>query len=246
VAGSEELPASVRHQFDHHQFGEGEHMKSLVKLGVAGALALGGSMAAHATIPVPSSSGTLADVVLWADVFNGTTLVQAYVGDTGITVSSAGGGTLPSGTFTNSNLNALLAQVTGSNTIYWVLEGGGGKTGPVPYLVSSNNPTNSALPHPFGSQSGSTLQSWSTGLSSAVTNVNGLPALAAGGTSTLSNNDTSLGGTGYNPNALMQDVTNWYGNTTSISTSGLGTQATFFLVTATNQTTGVIPTVTSL
>lgn len=228
-------------------------MKRLVKLGVAGALALGGSMAAHATVPVPTSSGNTGDVILWADVFNGTTLVQAYVGDTGITVNSAGGGTLPTGTFTNANLQALLAQVTGSNTIFWVLEGGGGQganssppvPGPAPYFVSSNSPAHSALANPFGVQNGSTLSSWGVGLSGAI--ANNVNPLVGTGTSALSSNDSSTGGTFYNPNALQQDVGNWYGNDTAgISTSGLGTMATFFRITAANQTTAAQPTYTKL
>lgn len=213
-------------------------MKNLVKLSVAGALALGGSMAAHATVPVPTSSGALGDVVLWADVFNGTTLVQAYVGDTGITVANAGAGTVTTGTpFTNANLNTLLATYASNSayTIVWALQGGDGQAGPAPYFVSSNNPTNSVKTAPFGVQSGVTLKSWGTGISSEITN--SVNPLVGTGASALSTSDAAVGGTGFNPNSTSADVSNWYGNFTGgISTTGLGTSATFYRVTATSQT----------
>jgi hypothetical protein len=222
-------------------------MKNLVKLGVAGALALGGSMAAHATITVPTSSGTTGDVVLWADVFNGSTLVKAYVGDTGITVDSAGGGTMPTGTFTNTNLNSLLSMVTGTNTIYWVLEGGDGHAGPSPFLVSSNNPTNAAAQFPFGVQSGSTLTNFGTGFAATLTDI--VNPLVGTGSSALANSDggSTTNGTGFNPFATAADTANWQGNShTNVSTEGLGTGATFYVLSAANQQAGTIPTITAL
>jgi hypothetical protein len=222
-------------------------MKNLVKLGVAGALALGGSMTAHASITVPTSSGTTGDLVLWADVFNGSTLVQAYVGDTGISVDSAGGGTLPS-TFTDANLNTLLSKVTGSNTIFWVLEGGWGHAGPAMYLVSSN-------PGTFNNNlTGNTLNGMGLGVSSEINNVvNALPGIAGTGAGTggsglsSSDNQTAGVGTGFNPFAVgTQDATNWYNETGNVSTNGLGTQATFYLLTAGNQSTGTLAKISSL
>jgi hypothetical protein len=221
-------------------------MKNLVKLGVAGSLALGAAVTAHASIVVPSSSGSTGDVILFADVFNGTTLVNAYAGDTGVTVDSIGGGTRPTGTFLDSNLSTFLASATAGTTVIWALEGGGGHAGPAPYLVSTASAaqvaTNPKLP--FGNQTGSTLQSWGGGLASQLGNINGL--INGPGTSITINNDTQASGTGFNPFALGADVSNWYGGTTPISTSGLGTSANFYLVSAASQAVGATAAQTEL
>ena len=172
-------------------------------------------------------------VILFADVFNGTTLVNAYAGDTGVAVDSIGGGAKPSGTFLDSNLQTFLNSATAGTTVIWALEGGGGHAGAKPYMVSSNNAANSAAPLPFGNQTGSSLVSWNVGLASQLSNINGL--INGSGTSITIANDTQASGTGFNPFALGADVSNWYGNTTPISTSGLGTGATFYVLSASNQ-----------
>jgi hypothetical protein len=219
-------------------------MKNLMKLGVAGGLAFG-AVAAHASIVIPTSSGNTGDVVLFADVFNGNTLVNAYAGDTGVSVDSIGGGTKPTGTFEDPNLQALLASATAGTTVIWALEGGGGHAGaPSPYMVSSNNAANSAQPKPFGNQTGATLTGWNIGLSSQLSNINGL--INGSGTSITIANDSQASGTGFNPFALGQDVTNWYGYTNSIATSGLGTSSTFYLLTAPSQSGGAAVTTKAL
>jgi len=45
-------------------------MNNLIKVGVAASLAMG-SIAAHASIAIPTTSGNPGDAVLFADVFNG-------------------------------------------------------------------------------------------------------------------------------------------------------------------------------
>ncbi len=217
-------------------------MNNLVKLGVAGALALGGSMAAHATITVPTSSGTTGDVLLWADVFSSSgSLLEAYVGDTGVSVDSIGAGNKPSGTFDDSNLASLLSLATGTNTILWVLEGGDGHAGPSPYLVSSTGGTLAAT---IGNQSGLSLTDWGSGLASEISN--SVIPLTGSGTSALSSSDSAIGGTGFNPFHLGADVTNWYGNAGNVATTGLGTVASFYLATAPNQSGGTAATLTKL
>jgi hypothetical protein len=219
-------------------------MKNLVKLGVAGALALGGSMAAHATITVPTSSGTTGDVILWADVFNSSgSLVEAFVGDTGVSVDSIGAGNKPSSTYDPSTLSSLLALATGTNTIMWVLEGGGGHSGASggsPYLVSAA-PSLTAI----GQQDGQTLTNWGTGISGSI--ANSVNPLVGTGTSALSTSDAAIGGTDFNPITVgVEDAHNWWGSTGNITTTGLGTQANFYLATASGQAVGDAATLTNL
>ena len=206
-------------------------MNSLIKIGVAGALALGGSVAAHASIVVPTSSGSTGDLVLFADVFNGTTLVTSYVGDTNISVDSVGSGTNP-GTFTDSNLNTLLASATAGTTVQWALEGGFAHSGPQPYMVSSGTAT------ALGKQSGQVLTEMAGGLVSEISNVNGYISGSSG--LFTSDGNSALGGSGFNPGATAQDVTNWYGYTGNVATTGLGTESGLYLMSAASTAGGAL------
>jgi hypothetical protein len=215
-------------------------MKNLVKMGVAGALALSGSMAAHATIVGPTSSpGSTGDLVLFADVFTSTgTLVKAYAGDTGVSVDSIGSGTQPSGTFHDANLDSLLALATAGTTTIWVLEGGYRHVN-APYLISSSPSLT-----PIGAQNGSKLAAWGAGLVNQVSVVNGV--LVNPTDTSLLTTDNSSFGTGFNPFALASDVTNWYGQTTSVATTGLGTQTNIYRATASGISSANLATITGI
>src|SRR5271167_4209925 len=97
-------------------------MNTIAKVGVASALALGFGVA-HASILDPSSGG---DILLFAEVLNGTTVVGSYAGDSGIVVGS----TLTTGTLGNLSttndprLGQLLAAATAGTTVEWAVEGG--------------------------------------------------------------------------------------------------------------------------
>jgi hypothetical protein len=203
-------------------------MKHLVQLSIAGSLALG-SVAAHASIALPTSTqGNLADVVLFADIFNGTTLVAAYAGDTGATVSSVGGGTAPSKSFEDSNLSSFLSQATAGTTVLWAVEGGGINSSGNPFLVTSS-PKAGQLTN---ANNGSVLTSMGTGLYNQLSTIN---TLIGTGTSLLGTVDAANGGTGFNPQALAADVSNWNNGTLNVAQTGLGSTATLYALTANGQ-----------
>lgn len=204
-------------------------MNSLFKIGVAGALALGGSVAANAAITVGTTSNATGNVVLFADVFNSSgSLVQSYAGDTGIAVTSVGGGTQPS-TFTDSNLNTLLSAASG-NTLLWALEGGGGINGGTE-LISSG--TSNAIG--IVNQSGATLDQMIFGLNADIKNLNGNLGSATSGLYGSSTAAAGQGGSGFNPSNLGADAANWFGGTGEIATKGLNTQSALYLLTSTTQ-----------
>jgi hypothetical protein len=217
-------------------------MKNLVKVGVAGALALSGSMAAHAAIAVGTSSNTTTgDVILWANVYNSSgTLVDAYVGDTGVAVANLPAAT----TFTDSNLNTLLAQGVG-NTIIWALGGGnpGGSTG-TPLLVSSTNAATCIRTNMCGSfNNGAELQG-SGGAQG--TQVNSINSIIGTNTSELTTNVSMQGGTGFSPLQSVNDEHNWYAGTNSIAVTGLNVASTLYKLTAAGTAVGNLATYTAL
>jgi hypothetical protein len=203
-------------------------MNNLTKLGIAGSLALG-SVGAHASITVPTSSGNPGDVVLFADIFNGTTLVAAYAGDTGVAVTSVGGGTRPTGTFDDANLSTFLSEATTGTTVLWAVEGGGGNVGPAPYLVTSSPKVGQLI----NATTGSILTNMGTGLANQIININGL--IGGSATSWLGTNDSQASGTGFNPTALASDVSNWYGAVANVAQTGLGVAANLYTLTAAGQ-----------
>jgi hypothetical protein len=203
-------------------------MNNLSKLGIAGSLALG-SVAAHAAIAVPTSTnGYLGNVILFADIFNGTTLVAAYAGDTQATVASVGAGTAPTTAFEDSNLSTFLGQAAG-NTVVWAVEGGGINSSQNPFLVSSS-PKVGQLQN---ANNGSQLTSMGTALYSQINSINS--TLGGAGSSLLSTIDNANGGTGFNPQALAADLSNWGGATANVAQTGLGSTATLYTLTATGQ-----------
>jgi hypothetical protein len=192
-------------------------MNTLIKLGVAGSLALG-SLAAQASIVVPSSS-TPGDLVLFADIFNGSTLVATYAGDTGVSVTSVINGTLASGTkFSDANLTSFLAQATTGTTVDWMVGGAGAlNAGSPTYGVTSTGGTFNAT---ITSQNGSSLTTWSGTLASQLNTINGL--INGSGKSLLGKDDSSFG-IGFLPFQTSTDLSNWGGGTGEVATAGLTT-----------------------
>jgi hypothetical protein len=99
-------------------------MSKLISVSAVGALAFG-AVAAHASIPSPSTGSS--DAILFAEVVNaaGTAAVASYAGDTGVSINSilagTGGGQYFAG---DSNLAKLFAADTGGDTIEFAVLGG--------------------------------------------------------------------------------------------------------------------------
>jgi hypothetical protein len=203
-------------------------MKHLVQLSIAGSLALG-SVAAHASITVPTSTnGNLGNVVLFADIFNSSgTLVAAYEGDTGNSVSSVGAGTVPTTTFEDANLATFLGEAAG-NTVLWSVEGGNIDTNGNPFLVTSSP----SLAKLVNASNGSVLTSMGTALESQIAHVNGY--ISASAVSYLGTNDSNNGGTDFNPGTVA-DISTWGGAVVPINSSGLGTKTTLYALAAAGQ-----------
>jgi len=102
-------------------------MNKLISVSAAGALGLG-AVAAHASIPLPSSGSS--DAILFAEVVNaaGTAAVASYAGDTGISINSIlSGGLSSSGTTvlgSDANLAKLFAADAAGDSIYFAVIGG--------------------------------------------------------------------------------------------------------------------------
>lgn len=209
-------------------------MNTLIKLGVAGGLALG-SLAAQASIVVPSSS-VPGDLVLFADIFNGSTLVATYAGDTGVSVTSVIGGTLASGTkFTDTNLNSFLAQATTGTTVDWMVGGAGGLNAYSPiYGVTS---TGGTFDKTITGQSGSTLSTWSGTLTGSVLGINALLGTGSTATSLLGKDNSSFG-INFNPFQTSTDMSNWGGGTGQVATAGLTTSGPGSLIYAATAANG--------
>jgi hypothetical protein len=193
-------------------------MNNLIKFSVAAALATG-SVAANAQITVGGSSSD-GDAILFADIFNGTTLVSAYAGDIGATVDSLGAGTVPT-TFDDANLQSFLATAAANptDTVYWVV-GGAGNVSNHPVAVTSA-PTAGSI----GTENGLSLKGWSTELGNLANNIN--TGIAASATPTaaswLTTNSSTLSGTGFNGlQATAPDLANWGQNSGNVTTTGIG------------------------
>jgi hypothetical protein len=195
-------------------------MNNLIKLSVAGSLALG-SLAAHAGIVVPTSS-VPGDAILFADIFNGSTLVATYAGDTGVGVTNIVAGTVASGThFEDANLAAFLAQATPGTVVDWMVGGAGGLNGGSPsYAVTT---TGGALAQTIGDPlNAAILVNMSAELQAVVQN--GLNPLInevdPNGTSLLGKDDSSFG-ISFAPFQTNTDMSNWGGQTGQVATAGL-------------------------
>lgn len=217
-------------------------MKNLVRLGIAGALALSGSMAAHASMTPgslgsTSTPGSTGDLILFADVYNSSgAFLGAYVGDTGVSAGTSGStvGTTTSA-FDDSNLKSLLSLASG-NTIMWAIEAAGGNgagngtAGPSPYVVSTGNATNgSQFSNLKGIQLGQMANAWD----SQVGTLSGQAASGSNSVLLPTGNPLTAGGTGFNPTGTTPDASDWYNNSGFVATNGLGS-ASLYLMTATD------------
>jgi hypothetical protein len=203
-------------------------MNTLVKVGVASALAMG-YVTAHAGAVVPSSSNP-GDVFLFADVISGGSVIGAFAADTTITVNGATG---VSGNLTNgqtlygstTNLASLIALGSqNGNTIEWAVMGGGGQpsTNSLQFVTTDTNASLGTLT----GRSGTNLGHWVTGLQNTA-------SLLANNSGT--NPDvfaTSAGGAaGWDPTILTANASNWYSNGPTNLVNGLGAVATLYGVT---------------
>jgi hypothetical protein len=177
-------------------------MKTLVKVGVASALALG-YVTAHAGAVIPSSSNP-GDVFLFADVVSGGTVIGAFAADTTVTV------------------NGALGQQAG-NTIQWAVMGGGGQPSGALQFVTTD--TNSNLGTLTG-RSGTNLGHWVSG----IINTANLVATNTGSNADVFATSAS-GAAGWDPTILVANASNWYSNGPTNLVTGLGTSATLYGVT---------------
>jgi hypothetical protein len=217
-------------------------MNTLVKVGVAGALALG-YVSAHAGAVIPSSSNP-GDVFLFADVVNSSgSVISAFGADTAITVNGATG---VSGNLTNgqtlygatTNLSSLIAlsQQSG-NKLQWAVMGGGGQAGTnvLNFVTTDTQPTLASLT----GRSGVNVGNWVTGLQITANNLNNLTGGPTGG-GIGGNPDvlatSAAGAGGWDPTIIGNNAANWYSNGPFNEVTGLGTSAALYNVTSPGST----------
>jgi hypothetical protein len=215
-------------------------MNTLVKVGVAGALAMG-YVTAHAGAVIPSSSNP-GDVFLFADVISGGSVIGAFAADTTVTVNGATGVT---GNLTNgqtlygstTNLASLisLGQQAG-NTIQWAVMGGGSQPSGALQFVTTD--TNSNLGTLTGREGGN-LGHWQSNFINTATLVNTNTGVNADVFATSAN-----GAGGWDPTILAFNASNWYSNGPTNLVNGLGTTATLYSVTGVSSTS-LLPVGTS-
>src|SRR5579859_1400553 len=210
-------------------------MNNLIKVGVAGALALG-YVSAHAGAVVPSSSST-GDVFLFADVITGGSVTAAFAADTTVTVDHATGGAAFGTLYAlDGNLSTLLsdAQATGA-TLQWAVMGGGGHPDGTLSFVTTASSTGTLF-----NRSGVNQGHWLTGFINTATLVQ---------TNTGANPDvlatSASGAGGWDPTTLLTNASNWYLNGPPTAISGTGS-ATLYGVTSPGSTSTTPVTVTTL
>jgi hypothetical protein len=214
-------------------------MKHMLKLGVAGSLALV-SVGAHAAITVgtigntSSGPGTLGDVVLFADIYNGSTLVSAYVGDTGASVGAVGAGTAPTTAFDDANLQTFLGKYQTGYTLLWAVEGAGTTgTAPAPYVVSTGPTSLTAATATFAAGNGQLLKSYPAGFIPSVNNyING--SATANSTSFVGADTSANTGNYFDPTktGAAAGAADWFGASSYVNATGLGTVATLYTLSA--------------
>jgi hypothetical protein len=205
-------------------------MNTLVKIGVAGALALG-YVSAHAGAVVPSSSNP-GDVFLFADVINSSgSVISAFGADTTISVNGATG---VSGNLTNgqtlygatTNLTSLinLSQQAG-NKLQWAVMGGGGQPGTnvLNFVTTDTQPTLASLT----GRSGVNVGNWTTGLQITGNNLNNLTGANPDVLAT-----SAAGAGGWDPTVIGNNAANWYSNGPINEVTGLNTSAALYNVTS--------------
>jgi hypothetical protein len=202
-------------------------MNTIAKVSVASALALGFGVA-HASILDPQSGG---DVLLFAEVLSGTTVVGSYAGDSGIAIGAAlSSGTVGTlSTSTDAALSSLLTvAASAGNTIEWAVEGGklgGGQTAGVwsssDQYVTTIGPQG---PAQLALKNGVNATNWSTGI---TTTINEIDTNSGGANSVFA---TSLAAGGLFDTSSASNIANWYGNGTATANTGVGTSTTLYHV----------------
>ena len=205
-------------------------MNTLLKVGVAGALALG-YVSAHAAAVVPSSSNP-GDVFLFADVISGGSVIKAYAADTTVSINNTIGvtGTLTPGSTVyaaDSNLSQLLAlAASAGNTLQWAVIGGGGASDGTGTLQFVTTDTNAQLGTLTG-KSGVNAGHWQSQFINTASLVN-----VATGTNASVLANSAAGAGGWDPTNLFSNASNWYSNGPTNLVTGLNTSAALFGVTA--------------
>jgi hypothetical protein len=209
-------------------------MNTIAKVSAASALALGFGVA-HASILYPASGG---DVLLFAEVLNGTSVVGSYAGDTGVHIGS----TIPTGTILSSsadtNLNTLLTvAASAGNTLEWAVEGGtvassGNWTSTDQYVTTLTNG-----PSQLASRTGGNTTQWSNGLTGTIDvidqNSHGTNSVFA----------TSLAAGGLYDVSSANNIANWYANGSATAQTGIGSSTELYKVTmGAGQTSNIVLT----
>jgi len=214
-------------------------MNSIAKVSAAGALALGFGVA-HATINYPESNP---DVLLFAEVLNGSTVVGSYAGDSGVAFTSTiATGTVGSlSTATDPNLSKLLSLATGGDTIEWAVEGGkvtssGIWTSTDQYLTTIGGSGSVAQ---LSSRTGGNTTYWSEGLKNTIETIdfNNLSSTAA--TSVFSTSISKGGIWDASQATGLTNLVNWFGQGTDTAQTGLGS-TTLYKVTEGAATTSAV------
>jgi hypothetical protein len=220
-------------------------MNTIVKLSVAGALAMG-YVSAHASIATPGSTSYTGDALLFAEVLNGSgAVVGSYAGDTGVTIASLIGKSVTSGTtYSDSNLQTLLSQASAGaasgDTVEWAVIGGNWSTqnnigdqtpGNAQFTVTSSN-----LPV-LDTKNGGNLVLWSQSLINTISLVNA----NANGASNVYATSSAAGGI-WDSTKLSGNIYNLLQNGAATNVNGVGTAGALYYVTG-NGIKDVVPTV---
>jgi hypothetical protein len=205
-------------------------MNTIVKVSVAGALALG-YVSANASVVVPGSSSASSDVMLFAEVVSGTTIKGSYAGDTQVSASATlTSSNLSDKTATDSALSSLISLgMSAGNTIEWGVLGAnyflnGSVTPGDTYLTTLTVPGSLTSTY-----TGTNLSAWSTGLQSTLQSVKA----NAGSANSVFATTVAAGGIWDATLAYTatSNASNWFNNGPSNVITGL-TSSTLYLVTS--------------
>jgi hypothetical protein len=203
-------------------------MNTILKVSAAGALALG-AVAAHASIPVPSTGSS--DAILFAEVVNASgSAVASYAGDTGVSVSTLVAGL--SGTQvvlgSDANLAKLFAADAAGDTIQWAVMGGQytgsattsnfGAVGGAKFITTSTGDSTAKI----ALDNTVNLIKWA-GLSADVSTINSL----SGGASSIEGAAPATAGQWDAANPAT--ASGWYANGPVTGNALGGTQALFYV-----------------
>ncbi len=202
-----------------------------------------GGAASHAAISQPGSGNS--DLVLFAEVLNASGgVVASYAGDTGISVATATGGSLPSETTLGSDANLFellnIAQ-SGGGTLVWGVQGGA-YTGSIanfgtPGIAEFVSTFNGGYLDP---PSTSVLQQWGRSLGGTISQLN------ANLNGHISVEGAIPSGAGIWDATQVGNVSFWYSSDPSLNTGifGLGSATTLYGITGSGATGLVTPEAT--